>query len=462
MKQFPLLTDGGRIICLTDSSDILIHGVEYSSDWYGDELKSGGGWSLEMIDINFPFFDKGNWSASSSRKGGTPGSVNSVSRNNPDRSFSGIQNVFPNDSAHVLINFSEPVINLPENIKNIKTGGKNIADLFPAEPLFRSFIVNPEDVLERKKIYQMEISGVITDFAGIQIVRNIFSFGLPEPAVKGDILFNELLFNPLPGDADYIEFYNCSENVIDASRLIIVSVNDLLGDTSQGYPVSVEKRCILPGSYFAITTARDKIADRYLFSDPEYLFEVGSMPSMNDDKGHLILLNRELDRIDEVYYDEKMHYPLLSVNEGVALEKTDPDLKSAELQNWHSAAGSSGWGTPGAPNSLLTEVPATVDRMKFSSSRISPDNDGFEDFLVISFSLKGNGNIISASVFDENGNFVKKIASNLLAAPDASLLWDGTADDGTPVRTGIYIIYITLFDDTGKTNKWKKVCTVIR
>jgi len=462
LKQFPLLTDGGRIICLTDSSDLLIHGVEYSPDWYGDELKSGGGWSLEMIDVNFPFFDKGNWSASASRKGGTPGSVNSVRTNNPDRSFSGIQNVFPVDSANILIDFSEPVTNLPGNIRSIMSGGKNIAALLPSEPLFRSFIVKPAEVLERKKIYQLKISDTITDFAGMQIERKVFSFGLPEPAEKGDILFNELLFNPLPGDADYIEFYNNSENVIDASRLIIVAVNDQLGDTSQGFPVSGEKRCILPGSYFAVTTARDKVADRYLFSDNDYLFEVGSLPSMNDDKGHLILLNRELDRIDEVYYDEKMHYSLLSINEGVALEKINPGLKSEEMQNWHSAAGSSGWGTPGAPNSLLTEEPVASDVMRFSSSKITPDNDGLEDFLVIKFSLKGNGNVISASVFDETGSFVKKIASNLLAAPETSLLWDGTADDGTPVRTGIYIIYITLFDDTGKTDKWKKVCTVIR
>ena len=54
----------------------------------------------------------------------------------------------------------------------------------------------------------------------------------PEP---GDILFNELLFNPLPGDPDYIEFYNSSGKVIDASRLQIVSVNDDTGDTSQTY-----------------------------------------------------------------------------------------------------------------------------------------------------------------------------------------------------------------------------------
>lgn len=65
-------------------------------------------------------------------------------------------------------------------------------------------------------------------------------------------------------------------------------------------------------------------------------------------------------------------------------------------------------------------------------------------------------------VFDETGNYVKKIATNMLAGPEASLIWDGTADDGSPVNTGIYIVFITLYDDTGKTGRWKKVCTVVR
>ncbi len=76
--------------------------------------------------------------------------------------------------------------------------------------------------------------------------------------------------------------------------------------------------------------------------------------------------------------------------------------------------------------------------------------------------LKGNGNIVTVTVFDEAGNYVRKIAANLFSGANASIIWDGTADDGSLVRTGIYIILINLYDDTGKTKNWKKVCTVIR
>jgi hypothetical protein len=462
LKQFPSLTDGGKIICLSDSSDNLIHGVEYSSGWYGNELKSNGGWSLEITDTHSPFFYKGNWSASESGKGGTPGSENSTSRDNPDMSFYGILNVFPTDSFNITVTFSEPVFELPAKIKYIYVGDNAIKQLYPADPLYREFTLRPESPLTGGEVYQLDISGDVKDFAGNSMQKRIADFGLPEPPAPGDILFNELLFNPLPGDPDYIELYNCSEKVIDASRLQIVSVNDDTGDTVQITPVSVEKRCIMPGSYYAITTDRERISDRYFSADPEFLFETGSLPSMSDDEGHLILYSRELNLIDEVHYNKEMHFSLLSDYEGVALEKVSPGNSSANAGSWHSASESSGWGTPGAPNSVFTEMPVTSDIVTLSSTRISPDNDGVDDILVIGFSLNGNSNIISAAIFDESGNYVKKIAANLLAGPEASVIWDGTADDCSPVKTGIYIVFISLYDDTGKTEKWKKICTVVR
>jgi hypothetical protein len=462
IKSFPTLTDGGKLLCLSDSAGTMIHGVEYSPEWYNDELKSGGGWSLEMIDIKFPFSYEGNWTASVSRKGGTPGFLNSVSNSNPDISFYGIRNVFPDDSMSINVLFSEPVINLQAKINNIEIGGNTVSSPHPEDPLFREFTFKPKDPLQRGEIYKLDISGEIKDFAGNGMQNGSFEFGLTEEPEKGDILFNELLFNPLPGDQDYIELYNCSDKVIDASRLQLVSVNDDTHDTSQVVQLSYEKRCILPGSYYAITTDKERICDRYFSADQEHIFETGSLSSMSDDKGHLILYNRELDLIDEVKYDEDMHFSLLSGHEGIALEKTRPEEKSEDSAIWHSASESSGWGTPGAKNSIFVEVPVASDRVVLSSTRISPDNDGNEDLLVICLNLKGNSNVVSAAIFDETGRFVRKLASNMLAGNETSLTWDGTADDGSLVNTGIYIVLITLYNDTGKTDKWKKVCTVIR
>jgi hypothetical protein len=452
----------GGLVCIYDSSGTLIHGVEYSSDWYKDNLKSHGGWSLEMIDSQFPFYDNNNWTASKSKRGGTPGALNSVAGSNPDISFYGIQNVFPDDSMSIHVRFSEPVFDLLERINNIAIEGSTISDIYLTDPLYRDFSIKLAVPLNRLRPYSLELSKELEDFAGNRIQKRDFSFGMPEQVLAGDILFNELLFNPFPGEPDYIELFNNSEKIIDASRLQLVSVNDASGDTSEIIPVSVEKRCIMPHSYYAITTDPEIISQRYFSANKEYLFKTGDLPSMPDDKGHVILYNMELDKIDEVFYNEKMHFSLLSNFEGVALEKTAPQNKSGESAYWHSATESSGWGTPGAPNSVLTDTLPASDKVALSSTKITPDNDGIEDFLNIRMNLNGSGNVVSIIVFDEVGNYVRKIATNLYTGAEASFIWDGTADDGSYVRTGIYIILITLYNDAGKTERWKKVCTVIR
>jgi hypothetical protein len=462
LRQFPVLADGGALICLSDSSGHLIHGVEYSADWYRDELKSNGGWSLEMIDKGFPFYFKENWKASRSRSGGTPGSENSVSGINPDYTFYGIQNVFPTDSINIILRFSEPVFNIQGKTNSIMIGNKPVNDLYPTDQLFREYCLSPEVPLLTGETCNIDISDAITDYAGNRIQNGSYVFGLTEPCLSGDILFNELLFNPLPGDPDYLELFNSSEKVIDASRLQIVSVNSTSGDTSQVYAVSVEPTCILPGSYYAFTTDRLKILARYFSADPHYLFETGSLPSMPDDKGHIMLYNMELDIVDEFRYDKEMHYSLIPDAEGVALEKTGPYNKSGDNINWHSASEISGWGTPGAVNSVFKEVQSAEEIVIFSSTKITPDNDGYEDVLMIQINSGGSGNVVSLSVFEESGNFIRKLAENLLIGPEGQVIWDGTAADGSLVNRGIYIILITLFDDRGKINRWKKVCSVIR
>ena len=462
LKSFPALTDNGRIIVLKDSLDNMIHGVEYSSEWYGDELKAGGGWSLEMIDTDVPFYSEGNWEASESSSGGTPGAVNSVSRFNPDNLFSGIENVFPKDSVTIDVRFSETVLNLIDNPESIGLDGNRISTVTPADLLFRHFMVKPEKPLSKDRIYTLDLPGTVTDAAGNPIDRFSFRFGIPVMAGKGDMVFNELLFNPLPDDPDYIELFNCSEKVTDASRLFLTSVNDDDGDTAQTVQVTEEHRCILPGTYYVVTVERDKIISRYFSAEKENIFNAKSLPSMADDRGHLILYNQELVKTDEVLYDEEMHYSLLAGAEGVALEKIRPQNISTDRMNWHSASESSGWGTPGAPNSVFVIDPVSDDRIIFSSGKISPDNDGFEDILIIDFNLTGNGNVLRITVFDETGAYVRRVADSFLAGPEASVIWDGTAADGTLVNTGIYIFLIELYDDKGKTRSWKKVCTVIR
>ncbi|MDP4224561.1 MAG: lamin tail domain-containing protein [Bacteroidota bacterium] len=462
LRPFPPLIDGGKILALCDSTNSLINGVEYSPDWYQDGLKQEGGWSLEIMDKDYPFYAGKNWRASTAREGGTPGKANSVSRVNPDDSFTGVENVYPSDSNLVHVEFSETVFGLKTGTDKIRINGAGIKDLIPSDPLLRKFTAIPAEPLSIKKVYSLTVSSAVEDFAGNPAKRSEFSFGIPERALTGDLLFNELLFNPLPEGSDYIEFYNSSDRILDASGLLLVSITDETGDTSEVYSLSHERRCILPGDYYVVTENRESIIESFPSANPERLFEVSSLPSMPDDGGHLVLFNRELDKIDEVFYDKTMHFSLLQSDEGISLEKIRNKGRSGDRSQWHSASEASGWGTPGIPNSISDKKPADTGIVTFSSTRITPDNDGVDDFLIIDIDPEGNGNVVSVMIFDETGRFVKKLTDNLFAGTEATLIWNGTGSDEKLVETGIYVFLIQVFDNAGKVQRWKKVCTVIR
>ncbi|HEX2977073.1 MAG TPA: FlgD immunoglobulin-like domain containing protein, partial [Bacteroidales bacterium] len=70
--------------------------------------------------------------------------------------------------------------------------------------------------------------------------------------------------------------------------------------------------------------------------------------------------------------------------------------------------------------------------------------------------------VISIMIFDEAGNLVRKLATNLLVEPGATLLWDGTSGDGSMLKSGIYVVLVTGYNEVGKVVKRKRVCAVIR
>lgn len=461
LKSFPALTDEGKLIALYDSTGGFIHGLEYSSGWYGDRLKEEGGWSLEIIDFDQPFFTKGNWETSVSKKGGTPGYENSVCRNNPDTFFEGIVNVFPADTVTLDLMMSESVPDFEDKVGYLLIDDVIIDSVQPLDNLFRQFRLTVRTPFKRDKVYNLHLSHHMLDFGGNPPEVDMMAFGIPEKSLSGEIVFNELLFYPFPDEPDYIELYNGSDKIIDLSGLLLASINET-GDTSSVIIPAEGHRCFMPWSYYTVTTDRNKVIDRYFSSFEDAIFSIRSLPSMPADRGHLILLNRELDLIDEVIYSDEMHYSLLADKRGISLEKVRPLSASMKSMNWHSASESSGWGTPGEENSIFSRYSVADDRIILSSERITPDNDGFEDLLLMDLNLEGTANIVTVTIFDETGTYVKRVAEKLFAGSQATIIWDGTAEDGYPVRTGIYILLIELYNDQGKTKSWKKVCTVIR
>jgi len=462
VNGFPAIVNGGADIFLTDTAGNSLHGLSYTDKWQDDVLKSDGGWSMEMLDIGYPFHETGNWKYSNSNNGGTPGAANSVSASNPDYTDPWLDNVFPLDDTLVRVDFSEPVdISVAEEgewvIENLKVGAVDEHGF-----MRKSFIICTGDKINSETIYELEVPQQVRDYNNNPLARRSLGFGVPVIPLVNELVINEILFDALPWESEYIELYNNSEHVINASDLFMVSVNSHTGDTGKPVWFSIENRCIMPGDYYVITTRKEGIAEKYYSSDPYYIFEVPSLPSLPDDGGTLILFTREASLIDRVTYSKDMHFDLLAGTEGVSLERVSPNALSGSRTSWHSASGTSGWGTPGVKNSICMDESRADNPVSLSSRKISPDNDGYEDILKITVTMENPGYIIRCSIFDDRGYPVRDITGNITAGIISELFWDGTSDEGFLLPGGIYIILVKVTGNNGEVSAIKKVCAIVR
>jgi len=103
------LTVSGKRIVIKNDQGIIIEDLTYSDEWYDDDAKDGGGFSLERIDpLNFCGEDE-NWTATIDDDGGTPGRENSVYSVNPDISAPTVLEIEYVSSKQINIHFSENV-----------------------------------------------------------------------------------------------------------------------------------------------------------------------------------------------------------------------------------------------------------------------------------------------------------------------------------------------------------------
>ena len=154
--------------------------------------------------------------------------------------------------------------------------------------------------------------------------------------------------------------------------------------------------------------------------------------------------------IDRFSYNDDMHFELINDPEGVSLEKVNPNYSSNDLSNWHSAAESIGWATPGMVNSQVYNGGLGTDFFKVETEVFSPDNDGHEDVAVFSYNLNASGMVGSVVIYDKNGRIIKRVLNNELLGVDGQLTWDGTNEQGNKASVGIYLVYFESFTANGE------------
>jgi hypothetical protein len=312
VPAFPSLDNRGGTIFLVSAQHQIIHSVSFSDDWYKNELKKNGGWTLEMIDTRNPCGGDYNWTASRDIKGGSPGRPNSVDASNPDENAPRLLRAYATDSLNLVLVFDESLDSLHSAVEtgfrvSDGIGVPQSALLIP--PSFTRVHLKLTNRLLRGKIYTVTCSKV-ADCSGNPIGSSSNArLGLSEPEGTSDITINEVLFNPAPGGVDYVEVYNRSENIANLEEVYIAGRNRA-GALEDIVPLSTESLLLFPGDFMVITSNPSLVKQQYITLNKDAFVEVEAMPSMGDARGTVVLLNRQGEIIDELNYDEKMAFSI--------------------------------------------------------------------------------------------------------------------------------------------------------
>ncbi len=208
---------------------------------------------------------------------------------------------------------------------------------------------------------------------------------------------------------------------------------------------------VAAGQYVLISEDTANICEEYDCTGKDMLkVQMNSLPSMPDQEGTIVLLNLQNLYLDSLHYFADWHFPLLSDKNGVSLERLSFTMNTNSRDNWHSAASTVGYATPGFKNSQVI-VPRKAEQYFNPVSRtLSPDEDGFEDVLVLHYTLPGPDYVASVLIYDIEGRLIRHLVNNMSLGTEGLLNWDGTDGGSQKAPIGIYIVWIEAFNAVGE------------
>jgi len=454
------LTNSGQTVTLFDKFHRVISSVSYSDDWYGNSAKKEGGWSLEKIDPYNACQGGKNWTASTDKKGGTPGAKNSVFAHNPDEEAPYIIGLGLPTNDTIIVYFSEAMdsasISNPSNY-NINYGIGSPSQIILTAPNYNTATLVLSQPVSGGVTYTLSFGTNIKDCSGNQLSTAEKNFSMPIEAMSNDVVINEILYNPLDGCVDYVEIYNASSHSIDLSSLRIANKDN--EDTSQFTniePLTEKSFLMMPKTFWVITSNPDIVKHCYYAKNQGNFITLKNMPSLPSNNGNVAIINKWLSTIDYLEYNDKMQFYLLSSTKGVALERINYYQPTNDKNNWHSAAETCGYGTPTYQNSQYIENPESANsEITLSGDIFSPDNDGENDILQINYNFDKPGYTCTVIIFDAGGRPVKTLAKKESVATSGTFIWDGTNQYNIKTPSGIYIVYVEAIDKDGNVKTYK-------
>jgi|GEM_PF-5690454 len=447
-SKLPGLNNGGerlKLFCHEQEID----SVTYDESWLRHEYKQNGGWSMERIDLNEICQRRDNWEYSKDNRGGTPGEMNSVRRPNPDVVPPYILTYGLQDDK-ILLWFNEDIDTNAKTDFKLLLSNAHITGLY--------FISNTKCMLSlsrlpsKSEIVQLHVDG-IKDCSGNQSQADTILLAQAEPISRFGIQFNEIMFDPFPHSAEFVELVNVSKQVFDLAQLSLAKkAQGRLKDLTR---ISKNSKLMFPGDIVLLSRYPNKISPYYPLSQRQNFLEVSEFPLLSNSGDWLFLVNNKSEIVDSVEYSPSQHFDMLQESQGVSLEKLAPQAHSYLLTSWVSASETSQGASPGAPN---TQRLTGNESAKFSlTNRVfSPNNDGYKDRLEIRIEMAEPLSMVLLQVYSVNAVLIRELLPRTLVDSNLVLYWDGLNNENRLVPQGTYIIVLNAYTASGEKFRQKQ------
>ena len=334
----------------------------------------------------------------------------------------------------ILIN-SDP-INTVQEVEIFGSVGNEILVTF-TDP----FLSGPE--------YKVTVENLRDENNNLMEVGSI-SFVLPVSPSVGDLVINEVLFDPMTGGVDFIEIINISDKILELDGMILA--NKAKEDNEK----NIEGSFILkPMEIIAITKDTLELKADYSPISSARLAEM-AIPTLNADEGNVSLLLSDQTLIDSFDYNEDHHLALLDETKGVSLERIFPSSPTSP-ENFTSGVKSTNYATPGYQNANFREdVGIKEEVLTLESDVFSPNADGDMDQLIMFIDLPDVGYLSTIRIFNINGQLIKTIQNNQITGKEDVARWDGLMEDGGNAAIGHYVVHFQAFKTSGETIEIRK------
>ena len=353
----------------------------------------------------------------------------------------------------IEVQFSEPLNQTVLEVNNYSLINSN----FPNPGLINTTLSGYNLIFQDSFYGNQTLELVITNIEDLSgnIMLDTLQILVPDTAKVGEVLINEVLFDPLSGGSDYVEITNNSDNSFDIYKYFLADFDNGISNLKQ-----INQHFILsPGSFALLSEDSSQILNDYPTNNPAAFIQM-DIPSYPNDSATIYILSPDSIALNKFSYNQDIHFELIQDPEGVSLERIliNSNNSNANLI-WHSAAQSVGWGTPGVANSQYFP---SISNSDFSSVNevFSPDNDGYQDIAIFAYNLPTIGMVGNALIYDNRGRLIKQVLNNELLSTSGEFTWDGINEYGQKASIGIYLVYFECFSSQGQIINYKATITL--